>query len=193
MMQLSILFFTMIVAIHAIHQSNLRISSPGFEFQPRNPVQLLQQTTFRNRLMCTASCNQQPACRAIDYDSSSLRCRLFEGDLTTGSIVVSASATSVVGTMVVSSSLFTQTHAQPCEACADSRYEVCDSNMSTCQCRANTFWNNATCAMQLFENDTCSQVDSCRSDLNLTCTADCIGPLRKCASGRYSLVDSLPM
>ena len=116
---------------------------------------------------------------------SSRRCRLFEGDLTTGSMIPSASATSVVGTMVISPSMFAQSHAQPCQACVDSRYEICDANTSTCQCRPHSFWNKSTCAMQLFANETCSQVGSCRSDLNLTCVADFIGQFRECAPGTY--------
>jgi hypothetical protein len=184
-MQFIIFFPAMLIQVHAMSQSTLQLSAPGFKCQPRHPVQLRLQKTLRARLMCAASCNQQPACRALDYDSSSRRCRLYEGDLTTGSMVPSASATSVVGTMVVSPSMFTQSHAQPCQACADSRYEICDTNTSTCQCRPHTYWDNSTCAMQLFENDTCSQVGSCRSDLNLTCVADFIGQFRKCAPGTY--------
>ena len=183
----TIILLTMtLLPIDAIYQSNLHISSLGFEFQPGSPIQLLLQTTHRNRLLCAASCNQQPPCRAIDYDSSSRRCRLFEGDLTTGSIIPSASATSVVGTMVISPSLFAHTHSQACQACTESRYEICHANTSTCQCRPHSFWKNSTCAMQLFANESCSQAGSCRSDLNLTCVADFIGQFRKCASGTYS-------
>jgi hypothetical protein len=188
MKPLTIILLTILSPVHTIYQSTLHLSPPGFKCQPRHPAQLLLQRTFRTRLMCAASCNQQPACRALDYDSSSRRCRLYEGDLTTGSMVPSASATSVVGTMVVSPSMFAQSHAQPCEACADSRYEICDTNTSSCQCRPHTFWNNSTCAMQLFENDTCSQVGSCRSDLNLTCVADFIGQFTKCAIGKWTVL-----
>ena len=188
MKSLTIILLTILTPVHTIYKSNLRLSPSGFEFQPRHPVQLLLETTHRNRLMCIASCNQQAACRALDYDSSSRRCRLFEGDLTTGSIVPSASATSVVGTVVVSPSMFAQSHAQPCQACAESRCETCDANTSTCQCRPHSFWNNSTCALQLFENETCPQVGSCRSDLNLTCVADFIGQFTKCAIGRWTVI-----
>ena len=156
-----------LLPIHATYQSYLHLSSLGFEFQPRHSVQLLLETTFQTRLTCATSCSLEPSCRAIDYDSSSHRCRFFEGDLTTGSIVASTSATSVVGTMVM---------------CQESHDKTCDAN--TCQCRPHSFWNNSTCAMQLFENDTCSQVGSCRSDLNLTCAADFIGRFSKCDPGK---------
>ena len=188
MKSLTIILLTILAPVHTIYKSNLQLSPSGFEFQPRSPTQLLLQTTSRNRLVCAASCNQRPTCRAIDYDSSSRRCRLFEGDLTTGSMIPSASATSVVGTVVVSPSMFAQSHAQPCQTCAESRYETCDANTSTCQCRAHSFWNNSTCAMQLFANETCPQVGSCRSDLNLTCVADFIGQFTKCAIGRWTVI-----
>ena len=184
MKSFTIILLTILTPVQTMYKSTLQLSSLGFEFQPRSPIQLLLQTTFRNRLMCAASCNQQPGCRAIDYDSTSRRCRLFEGDLTTGSVVASTSATSVVGTLVISPSMFAQSHAQACQACVESRYEICDPNTSTCQCRPRTLWNNATCALQLFANDTCSQVGACRSDLNLTCVADFIRQFTKCAIGR---------
>jgi hypothetical protein len=36
------------------------------------------------------------------------------------------------------------------------------------------------CALQLFENETCGQVDSCRSDFNLSCLTDCYGNFPQC-------------
>ncbi len=39
--------------------------------------------------MCAIACHQKWTCRTFDYDSNSRRCRLFEGNLNTGSIVTS--------------------------------------------------------------------------------------------------------
>ena len=36
------------------------------------------------------------------------------------------------------------------------------------------------CALALFENDTCTQMDACRSDLNLTCPGNCYGDFKRC-------------
>ncbi|CAF3725867.1 unnamed protein product [Adineta steineri] len=123
-------------------------------------------------MLCAFACNQQPSCHALDYDSASERCRLFEGDLTTGSIVSSTSATSIVGIVELFPSLFVKTHNQSCETCQDSRYEICSTTTNTCQCRSNSYWDGSICALQLFTNDTCSQIDSCRKDQNLTCVTD---------------------
>ncbi|CAF4351192.1 unnamed protein product, partial [Adineta steineri] len=111
-------------------------------------------------MLCAFACNQQPSCHALDYDSASKRCRLFEGDLTTGSIVSSTSATSIVGIVELFPSLFVKTHNQSCETCQDSRYEICSTTTNTCQCRSNSYWDGSICALQLFTNDTCSQIDS---------------------------------
>jgi hypothetical protein len=105
---------------------------------------------------------------------------LFEGDSTTGSIISSSSSTSVVGTVSISSTLYASTYNQPCEACQQNRYEVCSTNTSTCQCPDHTYWNGSVCALQLFENETCGQVDSCRSDFNLSCLTDCYGDSPQC-------------
>jgi hypothetical protein len=36
------------------------------------------------------------------------------------------------------------------------------------------------CALQLFENETCGQLNSCRSDFDLSCLTDCYGFSPKC-------------
>jgi hypothetical protein len=100
---------------------------------------------------------------------------LFEGDSTTGSIISSSSSTSVVGTVRISSTLYSSIYNQPCQACQQNRYEVCSTNTSTCQCPSHTYWNGSVCALQLFENEICGQLNSCRSDLNLSCLTDCYG------------------
>jgi hypothetical protein len=167
-------------AIDTIYQSYM-ISSPfGMEFQPWASIQQISSTTAATKLRCTALCNQLIACRTFDYDTVSRRCRLFEADTTTGSIIVSSSPSSLVGTVVVDASTFTNTHGQPCSLCQQSRYEICSGNSSSCQCPPNTYWNGIICALQLFINQSCSHVDACRSDLNLTCSANCYGESPRC-------------
>lgn len=131
-------------------------------------------------MRCSAACNQQPFCRIFDYDLVSKRCRLFEGDSTVGSIIPSPSSTSIVGIILISSSLYATMHNQPCQACQENRYEVCSANTNKCLCQGNTYWNGSVCTLQLFQNDTCDKRDACRFDLNLTCTTDCYGYYPKC-------------
>jgi hypothetical protein len=156
-------------------QSVSDISNPGHEFVPidsSHPPLLI--FTAKKLLYCYLQCNQRIDCRTFDFDSSSQQCRLWDGDLTTGSIVASPSKPqSVVGTIQLSSSNYVNINNQSCNACAQSRYETCDTNSTTCQCPSNTFWNGSMCLAQLFQNQTCSQADACRSDLNLTCQPSC--------------------
>ncbi|CAF1327024.1 unnamed protein product [Adineta steineri] len=155
-------------------------------FQPQDSIQLLIETTFESQILCAFACNQQPSCHAFDSDSASERCRLFEGDLTTGSIVSSTSATSIVGIIELFPSLFVKTHNQSCETCQDSRYEICSPTTNTCQCRSNSYWDGSICALQLFTNNTCSQINSCRKGQNLTCVVDSNGQFNRCALSTYS-------
>ncbi|CAF1246958.1 unnamed protein product [Adineta steineri] len=165
-------------------------SSAGYEFQSRHTIQLILVTTARSRIICSATCNEQPACHTFDYDSASGRCRLFEADQTVGSIIASTSLTSVVGNVLISQSQFDHTYNQSCEACQEDRYQYCSINGSTCQCRSHTFWNGSVCLLQLFENDTCSQADACRTDFNLICAIE-NGQFSVCTSGFTSLTSTM--
>ena len=168
--------------VSSIYESRMHVSPFGYEFEPRNWIQLILQTTSSSRLRCSSECNQHVSCRAFDFDSISSRCRLFEGDLTTGSIVPSVLPASTTGMVMVSPSLFLQTHNQSCVTCQDSRYELCSVITNTCQCRPHTFWNSSMCSLQLFDSDPCSQSDACRADLNLTCVMDFPGQFSNCSS-----------
>ena len=179
----SIIILIILSPVFSIYQTRMKLSPSGYKFQRRFDIQLTLNTTARSRIICAAMCDQQPLCRAFDYDSTSSRCRLFEGDLTTGSISPSTSLTSITGIVLISPPLFASIHNQPCHKCQENRFEFCSSNASTCGCWPRTFWDGSICSLQLFENDTCSQIDACRTDLNLTCAVDCYGRFTKCSPG----------
>jgi hypothetical protein len=164
-------------AIYELHMSFTRF---GMEFRAVMNIQQLLITMEATKMRCAIRCNQLIACRTLDYDSVSRRCRLFEGDGTTGSIVASESTHSVVGTVRIVESLFSSIHTQACLACQQTRYEICSTNVGSCQCPAHTYWNGLTCALQLFINQTCSYTDACRIDLGLTCLLDCYGNFQRC-------------
>jgi hypothetical protein len=177
----SLLLLLLLARASPVYYSYIALSSFGMEFQPRMATQILSMATSRSIARCSAACNQLEPCRTFDYDSSSKQCRLFEGDSTTGSTVPSASPTSIGGTVPVFPSLFTSTHNQPCPMCDQTRYGFCSMNTSTCRCPKHTYWNGLICALQLFDNDTCAQIDACRSNFNLTCSANMYGEFQKCA------------
>lgn len=181
-----LLLIGMILSIASVYQSYMKKSSNGFEFQPRSSIQLLSTTTFPKFIHCAAACNQLVSCRTVDYDSSSKQCRLFEGDSSTGSIVSSSSSTSFVGTVRISVDLYSSVHNFPCQTCEQNRYEICSTNMSTCQCPSHTYWNGYICALQLWTNDTCENTIVCRSDLNLSCKFDCSSQSSRCAPSNFT-------
>jgi hypothetical protein len=139
------------------------ISGLGEEFVPvDNSLPPLLPCTAKKLLYCHLECNKRADCRTFDYD------------MTTGSIVASPSKPqSSVGTIQLSPSIYVNINNQSCDKCFQSRYETCDTNSSTCQCPLKSYWNGSMCLAQLFLNQTCSQDDMCRSDLNLTCQPSC--------------------
>jgi hypothetical protein len=151
------------------------ISGLGEEFVPvDNSLPPLLTCTAKKLLYCHLECNKRADCRTFDYDADSRQCRLWDADMTTGSTVASPSKPqSSVGTIQLSPSLYVNIHNQSCDKCFQSRYETCDTNSSTCQCPLKSYWNGLMCSAQLFLNQTCSQGDMCRSDLNLTCQPSC--------------------
>ncbi|CAF3681929.1 unnamed protein product, partial [Rotaria socialis] len=168
---------------HAIYSSTLSLSLQGHEFQPQYGVQLIFNTTAQSLLLCAAACSQNPLCRTFDYDSSSHRCRLFEADLTNGAIIAMASQTSIVGSVILSASLYASMYNQSCSACQENRYQTCSSATNTCQCPGNSYWNASMCPLQLFANAACNQIDACRSDLNLSCIINPYGEFTQCLTG----------
>ncbi|CAF1389917.1 unnamed protein product [Rotaria magnacalcarata] len=169
--------------VHAIYSSTLSLSLQGHEFQSQYDVQLIFNETAESLILCSTACNRNPSCRTFDYDSSSRRCRLFEADLTNGAIIAMASQTSIVGSVILSASLYASMYNQSCSACRENRYQTCSSTTNTCQCPGNSYWNGSMCPLQLFENATCSQIDACRSDLNLCCIINSSGEFTQCSIG----------
>ncbi len=151
------------------------ISGMGMDFVPADSsLPPILTCTTKNILYCSLECNERVDCRTFDYDIDSQQCRLWDCDTTTGSINSSSTKPrSSVGTIRLSSSIYANMNNQSCDKCAQSRYETCDANTNTCQCPLKTFWNGSICSAQLLRNQICSQVNTCRSDLNLTCEPSC--------------------
>jgi hypothetical protein len=168
-------------------QSVSDMSDAGWEFVPfDSSLPTLLTLTTKKLLYCSLECNKRIDCRIFDFDSNSGQCRLWDTDLTTGSIITSPSKPQlVVGTIRLSPSIYANNHNQSCAACAQSRYETCDANSNTCQCPSKTFWNGSICTSQLLRNQICSQANSCRSDLNLTCLPSCDFTYRCLASKSF--------
>jgi hypothetical protein len=164
--------------------SIVKLSTAGIEYRSIHPIQLLSVSNgIYKSLNCFTLCNENSACRTLDYDPISGRCRLFNGDLTTGSTISSNSSSSVVGSIYIDASRYSS-YLQQCSACNENRYEICNNLTATWQCPPTTYWDGSMCRCKLFENQTCTQADGCRDDLNLTClpTTNCNGLFTQCKS-----------
>ena len=157
-----------------IFQSSLYLTPFGTQFQSSNAIELLGiLPNIRSILRCTMMCNQNRQCRTFDYDQSSLICRLFEGELSSGTIVYnSIPITSRIGAINYNTAIIPTLYSaynQTCDQCTvgGNRYLECINNR--CQCPINTYWNSQMCANQVFNGSNCSSVSTCRQDLNLTC------------------------
>jgi hypothetical protein len=76
-------------------------SNLGTRFQPANSIELLDQYSTPSLPGCSLACMNNECCRTFDYDSACKQCRLFEGEVSTGSVVSSPSMTSTVGRIVL--------------------------------------------------------------------------------------------
>ena len=173
--------------VHGNYQSNFKCMELGFAFLPKSPIQILFNNQMASKMLCAGLCNSNPSCRIFNYDYTSKQCKLFEGDLTTGNISTSIGSNSTVCHVDIQPELYTKTYRKNCSECTFNRYTMCTKNASTCQCPANSYWNGEKCILQLFENDTCNNVNACHQSLNLTCTTDCYGKFERCQIATQSL------
>jgi hypothetical protein len=155
--------------------SLIRLTEFGTAFQPRNPIEVLGTiSNVRSLLQCAMQCNQNYQCRTFDYDESSLVCRQFEGELSTGTVLNNSTLlSSRIGSILYNTTDTLQLYSsynQTCDHCgiAINRYLQCINN--TCQCPPNTYWNGQMCSNQLYSESSCNSSSACRQDLNLTCS-----------------------
>ena len=157
-------------------ESTIQLTAFGTQFQPRSAIeQLATFASIRSILRCAMQCNQNRQCRTFDYDSSSLDCRLFEGDISTGTVLNhSIPSSSRIGSIRLSTPDALEqyaSHNQTCDRCGlgVNRYLQCTSDR--CQCPVHTYWNGQICSNQLYNGSACNSSSECRQDLNLTCSS----------------------
>ena len=156
-------------------QSLIDLMPYGTAFQPHNQIELLAVfSNISSFIMCSLQCNHDRRCRTLDYDESSHICRLFEGELSTGTVTSNSTlSSSRVGAIRYDTAHTTQyylSYNETCDQCSINRYLQCRNN--SCQCPDNTYWNGQMCLNQLYNGSNCSySSSSCREDLNLTCSS----------------------
>jgi len=116
--------------------------------------------------------NQNRQCRTFDYDQSSLICRLFEGELSNGTILNNSTfLTSRIGTInynnIISSQLYSS-YNQTCNQCNIGGNRNLEFLNNTCQCPIHTVSNSQMCMNQLYNGSNCSfSTSSCSNQTNL--------------------------
>lgn len=165
-------YLILLVLIGCIHSQNMRttfnLTSKGMQFLPADLVQLLGTVTSSSLTKCAFTCIMFPVqCLTFEFDSSTLQCRIFEGDLTTGQIIPStSSSTSIVGMIELTLDMFVN-HGQSCSECSYNRFLICTN--ATCQCHSHSYFDGFMCKLQQFTGAQCSSSAECRVDLSLTC------------------------
>lgn len=150
-------------------QSYWSLSSPGLVFKPKDEQALFISQTFTDsKVKCAFSCHSTIDCRIFDYDASSRRCRLFEGNVEVmGGLTGNTSyPQSVVGSIELNAELF-GAHGQPCSSCQQNRFLSCING--SCQCPSRTYFDGSICQSQKVLGNRCVNATECRQDLNYTC------------------------
>ena len=121
-------------------------------------------------------CNQYRQCRTFGYDISSLVCRLFESDFSTGTVLTKSISlsSSRIGSILQDTTDALQQYASynhTCDRCGIgiNRYLQCINNK--CQCPSHTYWNGRTCSNQRYDGSQCNSSIECRQDWNLICSS----------------------
>ncbi|UJR18015.1 hypothetical protein I4U23_004916 [Adineta vaga] len=151
-------------------QSIITVEQQGTDFIPANPIEFIANYSDRSTLMsCYHLCNRNPLCRTFISDSTyPFACRLYQGTINTGTVVISPSVTSQVASLHYDASFYTN-YNQTCDENAPpvDRYLVCIHELY--RCPSGTYWNGKICLNQVYYGNSCSSVDMCRQDIGLTC------------------------
>jgi hypothetical protein len=166
------------ISVHTVQnqimQSSLKLQVYGTDFIPANPIELITTyTDISSFLSCYIRCNMNPLCRTFvsDIGTPSV-CRLYEGLIDTGTIVVSSSLTSCVAGLHYEPSFYLA-YNQICDPhiLPLNRYLICINNLW--KCPTATFWNGSMCLNQVYYGNSCTVNEGCRQDVGLQCSASC--------------------
>ena len=180
----SVLLLIIIDLLNADMTSLIVFHSQGTRFIPHNPLQLLRTiSSIGSKLNCAHLCHENPSCRTFAFDASI--CQLYDGLITSGQVVLSASTSSIVGGISYDNVDLSASFNQSCDHCYPDRYLVCQDGR--CQCPSRTFWNEINrCDNKQFVEPSsfCLEDSWCRDDANLTCVCGkCQCPLRTTWNG----------
>ncbi|CAF1450480.1 unnamed protein product [Didymodactylos carnosus] len=149
-------------------QSFIHLDDLGTSFAPADPIELINTISVSSKIGCAQACNLNSLCRTFDYDTLSKRCRLFEGEITTGKVNKSAAIPSRVSSIAYTQQLYLA-YNQTCDQCQINRYLLCINQ--TCHCPPHTYWNAWMCLNQGYNGSLCKNDEWCRTDKHITCSS----------------------
>ncbi len=165
---LLILLITTNTIENEIFQSLMTLEQIGTDFIPTNPVELIAVYTDQSNLIsCYKMCNMNPNCRTFAIDNV---CRLYQGSIDTGTIMVSSSLTSQVAGLRNDPSFYVN-YNQICNpnSLPFDRYLICTDGYLDCP--TDTYWNGEMCLNQVYYGNSCNSNEMCRGDIGLICSS----------------------
>lgn len=151
------------------YESYIKLSDKGMTFTPSDPSELSLNNIYVTSLFtCGMQCNRNIFCRTFIYDAITFYCQLYQSDLTTGTMTISASPSSRIG-FVKAKQKFYVDYNKTCNYCEYNRYLTCQN--ITCRCPSSKmYWDERICQNKLLNGSACNSLLQCRQDLNLTGT-----------------------
>ena len=150
-------------------QSDLYLGELGSYFSPDEDGDWLDHLDTDSVGDCAVHCNMNPTCRTFEYYDDINHCELFQVEPSPQQIGFDPSKLTYFGYVQLHPQLFSAFN-QPCDACINGRYLICDQGL--CRCPWQAFWNGAICEKQRYSGKNCNDTDQCRNyPYNLVCTA----------------------
>ena len=148
--------------------SHVNVWLAGTRFEPVNPIEMLSNSTARSFFYCSATCNKNPQCRTLNYNSVSKQCILFEGAVSTGTVLVNNTSSWKVGSVHLTTDLY-KCYNQTAVQCDFNRYIVEDAVTGLGVCPNHTYWTGTMCSNQVYLGSPCVSNAWCRTDALLRC------------------------
>ena len=174
MVFLQVSVFVLTILVIEAYKFKFQTLAFGKEFRPSDPNNLISsENNVRSLTKCVMMCSANEDCQTVDFNTVSLRCRLFAEWYYEGT-TVSSSPTSLIAFIVPKSS-FDLLYNQSCLVSSEySRFLACENGRWTCQ--SNFFWNGSTCERKRSFDQSCRTDEWCNSNRFLFClnvTARC--------------------
>lgn len=156
------------------YEFKFQTSAFGKEFRPSYPNNLISSVSHvRSLTKCAMMCSVNDECQTVDFDTVSLRCRLFADWYYEGT-TVSSSSTSLIAFIAPKSSFYLPFNQSCLVSSEYSRFLACENGRWACQ--PDFFWNGSTCERKRSFDQSCRIGQWCNSNRFLFClnvTARC--------------------